>query len=625
VDKLLIYSGYDNAGPHVFPVEPGQRNQHIKLATEMHPAIARYIADAKKIPGKSQLLIDAMGAGEWWGSNRNGDYFAEDQLDHHGHDYGYETFMRYAYPFKHHVNKDPARAYGDKVILSVYLPSMHRVQLVVAVHDDKCTDILHRVDNGDFPDVSMGCRVPYDQCSICGNRAKNRSQYCDHLKYQMNKILPDGRRVMAYNLRPKFFDISFVMVGAEKASHVLMKVASDGSTSARSSAELGERYYEKKWFKGADLKSASVDKRGSISKEVPVEVTDVQRVVDAAPIAKNLERPIDVRTLRKLAQFPASDVFSTFSFLGIDPRPEEFQHIVLLGSGHEKEAELFSSRGLVFDEYSGQIPDGADRVLEISPDLANEKIAHILAPYIEDRSCFPDILVNRLDKFASDESQWYPQPKTTILSGVPIAASMAGLYTYLKHKSPQASTNGLARAIDKHPWLLGLLMSAGIGTIAGGAALLGRRPLNPDAQLDSDSGQGYALNKTANKKILIPLALAPLAYMYSGIQRHRARRGARLNSVDRFVALRPDLAAIAAVVGGPVAMSKANKLSKAVKKFVKIGGLYTDFGAWALLSGSKVMPAALIGSAIDATVVKAISNIASKKGKKHGHAGRSAQ
>ncbi len=625
MDKLLIYSGYDSAGPHVFPVELGQRNQHIKLATEMHPAIAKYIADAKKIPGKSQLLIDAMGSGEWWGSNRNGDYFAEDQLNHRGDDYGYETFMRYAYPFKHHVNKDPTRAYGDRVILSVYLPSMHRVQLIVAVHDDKCTDILHRVDNGDFPDVSMGCRVPYDQCSICGNRAKNRSQYCDHLKYQMNKILPDGRKVMALNLRPKFFDISFVMVGAEKASHVLMKVASDGSSSARSSAELGERYYGRKWFKGADLKSASVSKRGSISKEVPMEVTDIKKVVESAPIAKSLERPIDLRDLRKLAEYPVSDVFSTMSFLGIDPRPEEFQHVVLSRSGHQKEAELFASRNLVFDEYSGDIPENAERVLDISPDRVNEKVAQILAPYVEDRSCFPDILVNRLNKFASDESQWYPQQKSTILSGIPIAASAAGLYAYLKHKSPKVATGGLASAIDKHPWLLGLLVSAGIGTVAGGAALLGRRSLNPSAQLDTDGTQGYALNKTASKKILIPLAMAPLAYMYSGIQRHRARRGARLNSVDRFIAVRPDLAAIAAIVGTPVAVSKANKISKAVKKLVKTGGLYSDFGAWALLSGSKVMPAALIGSAIDATVVKAISNIASKKGKKDGHTRRSAQ
>ncbi|NIR12965.1 MAG: hypothetical protein GWN86_03025, partial [Desulfobacterales bacterium] len=36
----------------------------------------------------------------------------------------------------HNCNKDPSKAYGDKVILSVYNPTMHRVQLIVAVHDD---------------------------------------------------------------------------------------------------------------------------------------------------------------------------------------------------------------------------------------------------------------------------------------------------------------------------------------------------------------------------------------------------------------------------------------------------------------------------------------------------------
>src|SRR5690606_39801850 len=114
------------------------------------------------------------------------------------------------------------------------------------VDDRKCSDILNDLANGKYWDVSMGCRVPWDECSICKNRARNRGEYCAHLRYQMNRILEDGRRVCAYNWRPKFFDISFVPIGAEKASHVLAKVAHQIPVyEIRSSAELGEIYYSK--------------------------------------------------------------------------------------------------------------------------------------------------------------------------------------------------------------------------------------------------------------------------------------------------------------------------------------------------------------------------------------------
>jgi hypothetical protein len=623
MDKLLLYSGYDQAGPHIFPVEMGQRNRHIKLATEIHPAIAKYIASAKKIPGKSQLLIDAMGAGEWWGSNRNGDFFPEDQLGHRGRDYGYETFMHYAYPFRHHVNKDPARAYGDKVILAVYHPTMHRVQLIVAVHDEKCRDILSQVDNGDYPDVSMGCRVPYDQCSICGNRAKNRGQYCDDLKYRMNKMLPDGRRVMAVNWRPKFFDISFVLIGAEKASHVLMKVASQQLGYGRSSAELGERFYTKRAH--SLPKRAAVQKQGTITKEVPAKVTNVEKVVDSAPDVKSLERPLPPAVLNALSGFPLSEIFSTLAFLGIDPKPEEFQKIVLVKAGHEKTAARWERERKVFDESSGSIPSDASQYFDIDPGYINEKIAYLVRPYLSDRSCFTHLLIPRLEKFASDDNQWYPSPKMTLLGGVPLAAGIAGLYSYLKHKAPKESMTGFDKALARHPWLLGMLFALGTGAIAGGVELFRPRPFNPDGELDTYFGHGYnPHSKTASKKILIPLAMAPLAYMYSGVQRSRAMKGERLNKFDRFIAQRPDLAAIASLIAGPSAVGKGQQIARGLKRLVKTGGPHQDFALFALASGAKLMPAALLGSMVDATIIKKISEIASRRRRQHGNPQRPA-
>lgn len=618
MDKLLIYSGYDQAGPHIFPIEVGSSNSHVKLATEVHPLIARYMSDARKIPGKTQLLIDAMGSGEWWGANRNGDYFPQDQLSHEGEDYGYRTFMRLAYPYKHHVNKDPAKAYGDRVILSVYHPTMHRVQLIVAVHNDRCSDIIQQVDNGDYPDVSMGCRVPYDQCSICGNKAPKRSYYCDHLKYQMNRILSDGRRVMAINFKPKLFDISFVLVRAEKASSVLAKVASAQPTIlTKSSAELGEIYYGKRQlWKGADLKKAEVSKSGEIGKRVPLKIEHIEPVIESAPSVKELEPPLPSPVVNAMTGFSLDEIMSTLSFLGIDPKPEEFQKIILIKAGQQKLAEQWEREGKVFDENSGEIPANASSYFQVTPEKINEKVAYLLRPHLPHRSCYTPHLVPRLEKYASDESQWYPSTKSTALGAVPIAATVAGLYKYLKSKATPESMTKFERAVHRHPWLLGLLFAGGVGAASAAPSLMRPLSLNPSTELDGKFASSYtAHDKTASKKILIPLAMAPMAYMYSGVQRSRAMHGERLGKFDRFVATRPDVAAIASMLAAPVAMRGGGRLGQSFKQMMKSGNLHSDFGLFALTSGAKLLPAAVMGAMVDATVIKNISKIVDKRRK----------
>ena len=107
------------------------------------------------------MLLHAVGAGEYWGANVNGDYFPESSLSHDGIDYGHKTFERFAKLYKHHVNKDPDKSYGD-VLHSYYDPDMHRVLLVIAIDRSKAPDICEKIEcKGEFPDVSMGCKVPY--------------------------------------------------------------------------------------------------------------------------------------------------------------------------------------------------------------------------------------------------------------------------------------------------------------------------------------------------------------------------------------------------------------------------------------------------------------------------------
>ena len=236
----------------------------------LHPKIADFVKTVRPSKHGIYVLVNAMGAGEIWGSNINGDHFPERELIHAPSDweglsvhdmrrvgkdweYGFPTFMG-AHPYKHHVNKDPSRAFG-RVDVAAWNPKMRRVELVVYLDRELCKrfdayDIIERIERGEFPDVSMGCKVPYDVCSICQHRSKTPKDYCDHAKNMMNAILPDGRKVFVYNPRPRFFDISFVFIGADKTAKVMAKLASKGNMVCLGeycvvphlSAEVGELY-----------------------------------------------------------------------------------------------------------------------------------------------------------------------------------------------------------------------------------------------------------------------------------------------------------------------------------------------------------------------------------------------
>jgi len=223
--------------------------------------LRRYIATITPEDRKRYcyVLVNALGAGEYFGSNINADYFPWNALTHEGEDYGYKTFLK-AHAYAHHVNKDPTRAFGVPV-LSVLNHPMKRVELIIRLDRAKAKQegqdgIITRVDAGEFPDVSMGCKVPYDICSICQNRSKTRADYCEHMQpppekrgiYGPNRILPDGRKIYVLNTLPRFFDISFVFIGADKTAKVMAKLASRGQqvclgdvcTMPRPSAEVAE-------------------------------------------------------------------------------------------------------------------------------------------------------------------------------------------------------------------------------------------------------------------------------------------------------------------------------------------------------------------------------------------------
>jgi hypothetical protein len=257
--------------PLIHLVEPGTRYGLgasaglEKVAGGEHlPEVLELIESIQPQSDRLYLVNSALGAGEYVGFNLRGDWFGERGLLHTppGWDripvwdvdarrraassteragdwgmlaWGYPTFMN-AHRFRHHVNKDPEKAYGY-VLGAFWDARMHRVVLVSELVREMCArlgavDLYDRIAGGEFPDTSMGAKVPYDRCSICNHYARSPADYCLHVRqgasppYGMRAILGDGRMCGVYNDYPRFFDDSYVFIGAERSAKVMANITS---------------------------------------------------------------------------------------------------------------------------------------------------------------------------------------------------------------------------------------------------------------------------------------------------------------------------------------------------------------------------------------------------------------
>ncbi len=235
-----------------------------------------YIKNVSPEPGKTHLLLLAMGAEETYGPNRNGDGFSEYPVPARGKEAtargerwwvapGQELTQTYrtfesnpARAFRHHQNKDPDKASGY-VKRAFWNPRMHRVELLTVIDNEKDAEWVERVEQGEFPAVSMGCRIKYDVCSRCGNKAPSRAEYCKHA-LAMNQINPDGTKNFVYNPDSDFFDISRVFRPADRIGYTLKKVAE--AASIRLAADLGNK------ADAATYKMAAARKLSEMSKAI---------------------------------------------------------------------------------------------------------------------------------------------------------------------------------------------------------------------------------------------------------------------------------------------------------------------------------------------------------------------
>lgn len=216
------------------------------------------------------IHLNAIGAHEGYGFNRNGDGFDEltCKMCH-------PRFVKDAHYFANHKNKDPSKRYGS-VKLSAYNDPMRRIELLLQGNGSKAaadrngglvmkSATIGKLQRGEPVPFSMACKVAHDVCINCHNKAANRSLYCTEdtciskegrrgfgCASGLTKVASDGFMQGVLNPDAYFIDISEVIKPADHIAwggmaDYMQKAASLGHVPG--GAELAEA-----WSKlGADF------------------------------------------------------------------------------------------------------------------------------------------------------------------------------------------------------------------------------------------------------------------------------------------------------------------------------------------------------------------------------------
>jgi hypothetical protein len=214
------------------------------------------VSDIKFAKDEIPVHLIAIGATEDYGPNRNGDGFSRDTCRKY-----HQTFEKFARFYRDHLNKNPAKSYG-LVKASYYNEPMRRIELICALNGSKeaaernggllADKEMEKLSAGKDIPVSMACKIPFDKCSSCGNKARTRAEYCDSvengghckaggLKHNLGRVLADGHVLHADNPDPSFFDISHVFRPADRIAYVSGQLQKAASAGVLSGAELAEQ------------------------------------------------------------------------------------------------------------------------------------------------------------------------------------------------------------------------------------------------------------------------------------------------------------------------------------------------------------------------------------------------
>lgn len=385
--------------------------------------------------------------------------------------------------------------------------------------------------------AAHNCKIPFDLCSICTDwgtvkaawktydpqlhkhpgiailhyhrtrgpirgLAVTKDDYCTCMREKKGKILPDGRKVFVYNDFPRFFDISFVWIGADRTARVMWHLLPD--TMPKVTGPVAEAPVDPKTkmlellAKLLATKTAS-KKLSEMEKEVP------GGVAQAVLAAAEQEPSIAAEALMPMsARIGAKELLSSLAALGIVLKPEEFVSVV---APHDNDlAAHIVSRGAppTFPTSGSKI----DNAYATDPSCCDPAVMAACAALAPARSSFAPFLAPRMVRIVS----------ITKMAAAPVSVDDPALSQKLA-----AQYNGYRLSVLE----------------------------NAASLFESGSPSLFGAEKTANEGLaLLLLGLAPMIHLLAAHLREKEHAGSELGAVSRFVAENPSFTAVSTIGAG---------------------------------------------------------------------------
>jgi hypothetical protein len=338
--------------------------------------------DIKPKKNHSYVHLITTGAGEVYGANSNGDYFNKEarevtypnpkpgtpktEMLHGGLVKYHDTFAKYAKVYREHNNSRKKGTPLGEVVIEAYNKHMDRGELIVELPDDKWGPELQKLSADEHVYWSMGAGLPSDSCSICGNKSKKTTDYCEHAKYSKLQLDKEGNQVFLYNDQPHFHDISCVAVPADKIAFALSKVASKGGTGnaiyeSRASVYLPHSLLRDMGEKILAHRAELLDKLARLEKTIRLE----QVPNDVKLLSNSFGDELDEDTVSKLTNFPLDDVLDCCDKKSVMLPPKSFIRIAMkkpkgdINGLEDMENNLPSVFNELLDEGTEALQDGA--------------------------------------------------------------------------------------------------------------------------------------------------------------------------------------------------------------------------------------------------------------------------
>jgi len=438
--------------------------------------------------------------------------------------------------------KNPTRRYGDT--WCVPTRTLEEYEGSDFVYNFEVEDDESYVVNG----VSAhNCKVPLDLCSVCSDwkrvrqamatfdpkvhahsgipvlrehqkspiqgAARTRIEYCEHMKTMGGQVLPDGRKVFVYNDFCRFFDISFVWVGADKTARVMWHLRGENPLQD----VMPKPTNSPETLLGAILSKVShVDLRkiGEMEKDIPGGLA--QSVLSATDRDSTIA-PAALDALKKQCG-GTKPLLSTLSAAGIVLKPEEFQRVTeLQDPGENVVLRALSSMGRVFDTDHSGIDDS----LAVSPSDVVPDVLSRLGQMLHARSSYTPFLAPRV-RSITIVTRVSPKKYLPVDTGE-VSTKVAALYNGYRLSMLE---NAPKLAEMSVPWISG--------------------SLDEDTKYASLGGKGI---------LALLLGTGSLVSLMSSHLRRKERAGVDLGTVSKFVADHPTMtAAVTAGAGLRAAM-----------------------------------------------------------------------